>query len=155
VLALVTGTLLLSGASAGALVRRSGHAVKRAHSRARRALPAESLLRPAPVIPIRTTHEPPVDGVHDYPDVVGENQPPPLLVEPSSTEDPDQPSLFDVGTVAKHEEYDFPTATSSAVRPPRTSCLRRRRAHCDARSSRRSRTSASRRRSSARSPARA
>src|SRR5256714_208646 len=38
VLALVTGTLLLSGASAGALVRRSGHAVKRAHTRARRAL---------------------------------------------------------------------------------------------------------------------
>src|SRR6266480_2526384 len=41
VLALVTGTLLLSGASAGALVRRSGHAVKRAHTRARRALPDE------------------------------------------------------------------------------------------------------------------
>src|SRR3954465_2856843 len=36
VLALVIGTLLLSGASAGALVRGSGHAVKRAHTRARR-----------------------------------------------------------------------------------------------------------------------
>src|SRR5918911_1968527 len=36
VLALIVGTLLLSGASAGALVRRSGHAVRRAHSRARR-----------------------------------------------------------------------------------------------------------------------
>jgi hypothetical protein len=34
VLALVIGVLLLSGASAGALVRRSGHAVKRAHTRA-------------------------------------------------------------------------------------------------------------------------
>jgi len=108
VLALVIGTLLLSGASAGALVRRSGHAVKRAHSRARRALPAEPQARPAPVIPIRTTPEPPVDAVHDYPDVIGENQPPPLLVEPSSTEDPDQPSLFDVGTVAKNAEYDLP-----------------------------------------------
>src|SRR5690242_14013120 len=41
VLALVIGVLLLSGASAGALVRRSGHAVKRAHTRARRALPTE------------------------------------------------------------------------------------------------------------------
>src|SRR4051794_13823122 len=91
VLALVTGTLLLSGASAGALVRRSGHAVKRAHTRARRALPTEPRARPAPVIPIRTT--PPVDAVHDYPDVVSENHPPPLLVEPR-TEDPDQPSLF-------------------------------------------------------------
>jgi S-DNA-T family DNA segregation ATPase FtsK/SpoIIIE len=108
VLALVIGTLLLSGASAGALVRRSGHAVRRAHSRARRALPAELSDRPAPVIPIRTAHEPPVDAVHDYPDVVGENQPPPLLVEPPSTEDPDQPSLFDVGTVETHEDYQLP-----------------------------------------------
>ena len=40
VLALVIGALLLSGASAGALVRRSGHAVRRAHDRARRARPA-------------------------------------------------------------------------------------------------------------------
>jgi S-DNA-T family DNA segregation ATPase FtsK/SpoIIIE len=108
VLALVIGTLLLSGASAGALVRRSGHAVRRAHSRARRALPAELSARPAPVIPIRTAPEPPVDAVHDYPDVVGGNQPPPLLIEPPSTEDPDQPSLFDVGTVERHEDYQLP-----------------------------------------------
>src|SRR5256714_36331 len=105
VLALVTGTLLLWGASAGALVRRWGHAVKRAHPRARRALPTEPGARPAPVIPIRTT--PPVDAVHDYPDVVSENHPPPLLVEPR-TEDPDQPSLFDVGSAETHEEYDLP-----------------------------------------------
>jgi DNA segregation ATPase FtsK/SpoIIIE, S-DNA-T family len=108
VLALVVGTLLLSGASAGALVRRSGHAVKRAHTRARRALPAEPLAAPAPVIPLRTAAEPPVDAVHDYPDVVGENQPPPLLIEPPSTEDPDQPSLFDVVSSESHEEYQLP-----------------------------------------------
>ena len=110
VLALVVGTLLLSGASAGALVRRSGHAVRRAHSRARRALPAEPIApaASAPVIPIRTTSEPPVDAVHDYPDVVGENQPSPLLIEPPSSEGPDQPSLFDVGTVESHEEYQLP-----------------------------------------------
>jgi len=107
VLALVVGTLLLTGASAGALVRRSGHAVRRAHSRARRALPAETVVRPAPVIPIRT-HEPLVDAVHDYPDVVGENQPPPLLIEPPSSEDPDQPSLFDVGAVESHQDYQLP-----------------------------------------------
>jgi len=108
VLALVVGTLLLSGASAGALVRRSGHAVKRAHTRARRALPAEPLPAPAPVIPLRVAAEPPVDAVHDYPDVVGENQPPPLLIEPPSTEDPDQPSLFDVVSSESHEEYRLP-----------------------------------------------
>jgi S-DNA-T family DNA segregation ATPase FtsK/SpoIIIE len=108
VLALVIGILLLSGASAGALVRRSGHAVKRAHTRARRALPVEPAARPAPVIPIRATTETPVDAVHDYPDIVGENQPPRLLVEPPSTEDPDQPSLFDVGEAESHEEYELP-----------------------------------------------
>jgi S-DNA-T family DNA segregation ATPase FtsK/SpoIIIE len=106
VLALVVGGLLLSGASAGALVRRSGHAVRRAHSRARRALPAEAS-PPAPVIPLRP-HEPPVDAVHDFPDVVGENHPPPLLVDPVSSDDPDQPSLFDVGMVEPHEEYQLP-----------------------------------------------
>jgi DNA segregation ATPase FtsK/SpoIIIE, S-DNA-T family len=108
VLALVVGTLLLSGASAGALVRRSGHAVRRAHSRARRALPAETAARPAPVIPIRTNEPPLVDAVHDYPDVVGGNQPPPLLIEPPSSEDRDQPSLFDAGTVESHQDYQLP-----------------------------------------------
>jgi S-DNA-T family DNA segregation ATPase FtsK/SpoIIIE len=108
VLALIVGVLLLTGASAGALVRRSGHAVKRAHSRARRAAPAETLAQPAPVIPLRATPEPPVDAVHDFPDVVGENQPPPLLVEPPPTDDPDQPSLFDVVSSESHEEYRLP-----------------------------------------------
>src|SRR6266540_318840 len=105
ILALVIGALLLSGASAGALVRRSGHAVRRAHTRARRARPLEHV-EPAPVIPLRAL-EPPVDVVHDFPDVVGDSQPR-LLVDPVSTEDPDQPSLFDVGMVETHEEYQLP-----------------------------------------------
>src|SRR3954465_8605942 len=117
VLALVVGALLLTGASAGALVRRSGHAVKRAHSRARRrpphapparAPPPAPAVEAAPVIPIRMTTEPPVDAVHDFPDVVGENQPPPLLIEPASTDDPDQPSLFDVATAESHQDYRLP-----------------------------------------------
>ena len=107
VLALVIGALLLSGASAGALVRRSGHAVRRAHDRARRARPEDDHVEPAAVIPLRSL-EPPVDVVHDFPDVVGENQPSPLLIEPVSTEDPDQPSLFDVGEIEAHEEYTLP-----------------------------------------------
>jgi S-DNA-T family DNA segregation ATPase FtsK/SpoIIIE len=107
VLALVVGALLLTGASAGAIVRRSGHAVKRAHSRARRAsVPLESA-PPTNVIPLRSP-EPPVDVVHDFPDVVGDTQPPPLLVEPDSSEDPDQPSLFDVGVAQTHQEYQLP-----------------------------------------------
>jgi S-DNA-T family DNA segregation ATPase FtsK/SpoIIIE len=105
VLALVVGALLLSGASAGALVRRSGHAVRRAHTRARRVSPVMDA-EPAPVIPLRP-HEPPIDVVHDFPDVVGDTQPPPLLVDPIS-EDPDQPSLFDVRTAETHQEYQLP-----------------------------------------------
>src|SRR3954470_21099302 len=108
VLALVVGALLLTGASAGALVRRSGHAVKRAHSRARRALPVAPPVEGAPVPPMRMASEPPVDAVHDFPDVVGENQPPPLLIEPASTDDPDQPSLFDVATAESHQDYRLP-----------------------------------------------
>src|SRR5436190_5321370 len=109
VLLLVIGALLLSGASAGALLRRSGHAVKRAHSRARRAHMREPSAPPAPVIPLRAA-EPPVDAVNDFPDVVGErtNEPPPLLVEPRPPgDDPDQTSLFDV-THETHDEYRLP-----------------------------------------------
>src|SRR5919201_3541873 len=106
VLALIVGGLLLTGASAGALVRRSGHAVRRAHSRARRAQPVVEA-EPAPVIPLRP-HEPPVDAVHDFPDVVGDAQPPPLLVDPLSEEGPDQPSLFDVVSSETHQEYQLP-----------------------------------------------
>src|SRR5207244_889877 len=85
--------VFLSAAPAGALVRRSGHAVKRAHPRARRARRYEPLASHAPVIPLRQEHEPPVDAVHEFPDVVGEtHQPAPLLVRPEVDEDdPDQP----------------------------------------------------------------
>jgi DNA segregation ATPase FtsK/SpoIIIE, S-DNA-T family len=121
VLLLVVGALLLSGASAGALVRRSGHAVRRAHSRARRAHVPEPSAPPAPVIPLRAP-EPPVDAENDFPDVVGErtNEPPPLLVEPSREEDdPDQPSLFDVRHET-HEEYRLPDRAILHRSPPRS-----------------------------------
>jgi S-DNA-T family DNA segregation ATPase FtsK/SpoIIIE len=121
VLLLVVGALLLSGASAGALVRRSGHAVRRAHSRARRAHVPEPSAPPAPVIPLRAP-EPPVDAENDFPDVVGErtNEPPPLLVEPSrEDDDPDQPSLFDVRHET-HEEYRLPDRAILHRSPPRS-----------------------------------
>src|SRR5919197_3439192 len=121
VLTLVIGALLLTGASAGALVRRSGHAVKRAHSRARRARPVEPSRPPAPVIPLRTP-DPPVDAVHDFPDVVGErtSAPPPLLVHPPpDSEEPDQPSLFDV-THGTQDEYRHPDRGILSSSPPRS-----------------------------------
>jgi DNA segregation ATPase FtsK/SpoIIIE, S-DNA-T family len=121
VLLLVVGALLLSGASVGALVRRSGHAVKRAHSRARRAQVPEPAAPPAPVIPLRAP-EPPIDAVQDFPDIVGDrtNEPPPLLVErPAADDDPDQPSLFDV-TQERHEEYRLPDRSILHRSPPRS-----------------------------------
>ena len=119
VLALMIGVLLLSGASAGALVRRSGHAVRRAHSRARRARTYEPAAESAPVIPLRHQHEPPVDAVHDYPDVVSDTHPQPLLLEPEiHDDDPDQASLFDVASMEHVKEYRLPDREILHRSPP-------------------------------------
>jgi DNA segregation ATPase FtsK/SpoIIIE, S-DNA-T family len=102
VLALVVGTLLLTGASAGAIVRRSGHAVRSAaRRRSQRATAVGRTSKPEPV----PKHEPPVDAVTSYPDVVGA-EPPPLLVAPEPLE-VDPPTLFDVEPL-EHEEYVLP-----------------------------------------------
>ena len=102
--ALLAGGLLLTGASYGAILRRSGHAMRRAHGAARRSLErpdrpevaeAEHHRFLAPV------HEPPVDVVHDYPDVISEGlsgssetSPSPLLLDPEGETD-EQTTLFD------------------------------------------------------------
>jgi S-DNA-T family DNA segregation ATPase FtsK/SpoIIIE len=98
---LVAGALLLSGASAGALLRRSGRVVHRAATTRRRA-------RPAPVAAekhaLKLVTEPPVDAVEDFPDVISETGPTPLLapereLEPEREEPAplvvDPPTLFD------------------------------------------------------------
>jgi DNA segregation ATPase FtsK/SpoIIIE, S-DNA-T family len=101
--ALSVGALLLSGASAGALLRRSGHAVRRATRRPAQPKPVAAAPPPVPA----QIHTPPVDGVHDFPDVVGETlEPPPLLVEEPEPE-PDTPSLFDVRSETQYE-YRLP-----------------------------------------------
>src|SRR5437588_848676 len=98
--ALTAGALLLSGASAGALLRRSGRAVRNVRVRRPAAL---AVAPPAPSPPAVRAHIPPVDAVHDFPDVVGETvEPPPLLVE-----EPEAETLF--GTpVEAHTEYRLP-----------------------------------------------
>jgi DNA segregation ATPase FtsK/SpoIIIE, S-DNA-T family len=88
---LVAGVLLVTGASAGALLRRSGHAVRQAGGVARRSLGSlewtdwsdsgsAEQLEPA-AAPARA--RPPLDGVEAFPDVVAEGpvsaEPPPLL----------------------------------------------------------------------------
>jgi hypothetical protein len=141
---LAVGALLLSGASVGAFLRRSHHAVRTA---------ARNRARPpvaAPPPPAPESHTPPVDAVHDFPDVVGE--PAPLLApyDEAEAESP-APTLFD-DTLESHSDYRLPDRTllreSSPAKRPATSASHRH-------SCKRSRTSASRRRSSGRSPARA
>ena len=107
---LIAGSLLLSGASAGAFIRRSGRAVRATAEAARRArtatMPDLRLVEPArehrpdPPAPV-------IDAVNEFPDVV-EPDPPgpsPLLLGDEST--PDQASLFDVGA-AVAKDYRLP-----------------------------------------------
>jgi S-DNA-T family DNA segregation ATPase FtsK/SpoIIIE len=89
---LLAGALLVSGASAGAFLRRSGHAVRRAAGRrpVRRAAPAPSA--PLPELEPAPARAALVDGVQEFPDVLA---PAPLLVVSDEAELDDQPSLFD------------------------------------------------------------
>jgi S-DNA-T family DNA segregation ATPase FtsK/SpoIIIE len=118
-LALV-GVLFLTGASLGALVRRSGHAVRTASTHVRRERETRRRATPAPEPsfdpePISfhplPKHVPPVDAVHDYPDLVAATAAPIPLPEISHeldevTEDT-QGSLFHVDEAPK-PEYRLP-----------------------------------------------
>ena len=112
----IAGGLLLSGASIGAILRRSGHALHRAGTSARRSLersrPAlglepELMLAPPPDL-VRPM-APPIDAEEAFPDVVSETvSPPPLLLAfEDATTDDEQPSLFDVRPAAA-AEYRLP-----------------------------------------------
>jgi S-DNA-T family DNA segregation ATPase FtsK/SpoIIIE len=114
--ALLAGGLLLSGASYGALLRRSHHAVRRAVARPERASAREKLVAPPPALVHHEHSEPPVDVVHDYPDVVSEglSEPPPLLLDEQATEE--QAPLFDVPRTAT--EYVLPDRNVLKKSPP-------------------------------------
>jgi DNA segregation ATPase FtsK/SpoIIIE, S-DNA-T family len=95
---LLAGVLLLTGASIGAFLRRSGHAVRRA-ARVRPTRRSEPAPQPgraeADVLPLPKP-EAPIDGVEEFPDVVS---PPPLLLFENEREEAahtEQASLFDV-----------------------------------------------------------
>ena len=119
VLLMLVGSLLLSGASLGAILRRSGHGLHRAartaRSRSRNGGSHRdvSVTEPPPMRPAPSL-APPVDAVSAFPDVVGESfvpphagaQPAPLQTEPAALiEDP--PTLFDEVT-SEHAEYKLP-----------------------------------------------
>jgi len=108
VTAALVGVLLLTGASVGALLRRSGHAVRTVGGAARRRLerapepPAPAEQRSA----ARKPATPPVDGVHDFPDVLSSVEPAPLVPPPEDMPTgqlPEQESPFD----ARPETGDY------------------------------------------------
>jgi S-DNA-T family DNA segregation ATPase FtsK/SpoIIIE len=119
VLALLVGALLLTGASLGAILRSSGRAVHQAASRSfqrqPRAVPALRVIdgEAETRVPLR----PPVDVVDEFPELVSENEPPPLLIEPHADPEPDEASLFDV-TTEPAADYRLPDRELLRISPP-------------------------------------
>ncbi len=113
VMTVVVGALLLSGASLGALVRRSGHAVRTVAQRRQPAAgPALVTQSHKPAPPAR--HDPPIDAVHDFPDIVGEA--PPLVAQMDEPEAWPETPFED--TLESHDEYELPDRTLLRTSPP-------------------------------------
>jgi DNA segregation ATPase FtsK/SpoIIIE, S-DNA-T family len=97
VLLTIAGALFLTGASLGAILRRSGHAMNRAQRRVRTAKRPNLLREPDEVV--REVVGPPVDVKQDYPDLVTESVSAPVPVlyerEPDFEEEHTQETLFD------------------------------------------------------------
>ena len=124
---LVAGLLLVTGASTGAILRRTGHVMKQAGTGARRALEwpssesqtAEDAHIPAPALAARPQHQL-LDGAESYPDVVGastDSQETQLLVADDSEQDLGSvESAFE--TSLEHSEYRLPDRTLLRASPP-------------------------------------
>jgi S-DNA-T family DNA segregation ATPase FtsK/SpoIIIE len=114
---LLAGALLVSGASTGAILRRTGHVVRTAGSGARRAfdwVSSETATEDSVVLPPQPEEPPPrlLDGAAAYPDVVGGHSAErhPLLVQELERE-PDPGSAESVfETTVEHAEYRLPDA---------------------------------------------
>jgi DNA segregation ATPase FtsK/SpoIIIE, S-DNA-T family len=119
---LSAGIILVTGASIGALIRRSAHAARETAAVARRTVP-RLVPQPPPIFdPAEAPSQPPVDGAAAYPDVVGSsesNGTQPLLLaqlddDPAPDDEPDEPTLepaalspFPTETTA-HQNYRLP-----------------------------------------------
>ena len=120
----IAGVLLLSGASVGALIRDSGPAVRRAQTAALRTFeraPRSDEPLPPPVQLRPRNLEPPVDAVSDFPDVVGQVEPPALLAihdDEVPTEESQQQALFDPPNPTK-ADYVLPEASVLRRSPAR------------------------------------
>jgi S-DNA-T family DNA segregation ATPase FtsK/SpoIIIE len=121
VLTLLVGGLLVTGASAGAVVRSSGRAVHTAARRSFQRRPRQPLRVVQSTAPRPKPQGPPVDVVNQFPDLVTESAPAPvahlLVEEPRPELEPDQASLFDVGR-ERAPDYRLPDRDVLRSSPP-------------------------------------
>ncbi len=122
VTATVAGILLLTGASIGAILRRSHHVVRRAATRAKPPARTRETARALPRLPAPAPHEPPVDAAAAFPDVVGEPEPlDPRAPQLEIGRDPEEISLEDgLETSRSHGEYRLPDRALLHRSPPAT-----------------------------------
>ena len=114
VLLTISGVLFLTGASLGAILRRSGHVMHRAHAHVTR-----ERVRPEPVSEEYVHHEPPVDVKHDYPDLVTDSQPAMLYQPPPFDTQPD--SFHEADTHESQETlFDLPAPAADYTLPERS-----------------------------------
>jgi len=122
---ILAGSLLLSGASLGAILRRSGHSLHRAATRARTSQAGGSH-RDVSVTTSQQprVHTPPVDAVASFPDVVDEARtltlaPPPFLQSGPAPLVVEEPTLFDEVT-SENAVYKLPDAAVLHRSPERS-----------------------------------
>jgi S-DNA-T family DNA segregation ATPase FtsK/SpoIIIE len=117
----VVGVLLLSGASLGAILRRSGRGVRTAATKARRPRPVMQAWPEPPQI-TAPARKKPVDAEQAWPDVVSDNVVPlqlaasPLVYGEQARLVEDPLTLFDDVTV-EHQEYRLPDRTVLRMSP--------------------------------------
>ena len=104
----VAGGILVTGASLGALLGHSASAARRTAQVARRSV---ERVRVAPEPPVAHPRTPPVDGEQEYPDVVSDSPPAPIVLvdqlEERELPSVETPTLFDPPT-SEHADYRLP-----------------------------------------------
>jgi S-DNA-T family DNA segregation ATPase FtsK/SpoIIIE len=120
VLLTIAGVLFLTGASLGAILRRSGHVVHRAHARVRRerVLPdRDSDDRDSEEFIPDLRPEPPVDVKHDYPDLVTDS----VSTQPAALYQPEPDSFHEADTHESQEQlFALPAPAADYTLPERT-----------------------------------
>jgi DNA segregation ATPase FtsK/SpoIIIE, S-DNA-T family len=105
----VAGGILVTGASLGALLRHSARAARRTAQVARRSV-ERVRVAPEPQV-VAHSQTPPVDGEQEYPDVVSDAPPAPIVLidqlEERELPSVETPTLFDPPT-SEHADYRLP-----------------------------------------------